>query len=52
MPGDTDFLRVEHPAETRDLIPGARPVVLPDITHVTLTRRTALLPPMPGEFLG
>ncbi|MFG3275711.1 alpha/beta fold hydrolase [Streptomyces luteogriseus] len=50
--GDTDFLRVEHAAEMRDLIPGARLAVLPDTTHMTLMRRTDLLLPMLEEFLG
>ncbi|MEU7721386.1 alpha/beta fold hydrolase [Streptomyces tibetensis] len=50
--GDTDFLRVEHAAEMRDLIPDARLAVLPDTTHMALMRRTELLLPMLEEFLG
>ncbi|MFJ7333111.1 hypothetical protein ACIQU3_04395 [Streptomyces sp. NPDC101110] len=50
--GDTDFLRVEHAAEMRDLVADARPAVLPDTTHMALMRLTALLLPMPEEFLG
>ncbi|MFF6914614.1 alpha/beta fold hydrolase [Streptomyces sp. NPDC012466] len=50
--GDTDFLRVEHAAEMRDLIPDARLAVLPDTTHMTLMRRTDLLLPVLEEFLG
>ncbi|MFF5958312.1 alpha/beta fold hydrolase [Streptomyces luteogriseus] len=50
--GDTDFLRVEHAAEMRDLIPDARLAVLPDTTHMALMRRTDLLLPMLEEFLG
>ncbi|MFF5311118.1 alpha/beta fold hydrolase [Streptomyces massasporeus] len=50
--GDTDFLRVEHAAEMRDLIPDARPAVLPDTTHMALMKRTDLLLPMAEEFLG
>ncbi|MER7776817.1 alpha/beta hydrolase [Streptomyces sp. NPDC096191] len=50
--GDRDFVRVEHAAEMRELIPDARLAVLPDTTHMTLMRRTALLVPLLEEFLG
>ncbi|GHD06805.1 oxidoreductase [Streptomyces violarus] len=50
--GDTDFVRAEHAAEMRDLIPDARLAVLPDTTHMALMRRKELLLPMLEEFLG
>ncbi|MFF8571990.1 alpha/beta fold hydrolase [Streptomyces sp. NPDC015140] len=50
--GDRDFVRVEHAAEMRELIPDARLAVLPGTTHMTLMRRTALLVPLLEEFLG
>lgn len=40
VPGDTDFVRVEHAAGMRELIPDARLAMLPDTTHTALTRRT------------
>ncbi|MEU6139786.1 alpha/beta hydrolase [Streptomyces sp. NPDC047081] len=49
--GDRDFVRVEHAAEMRELIPGARLAVLPSTTHVELMGRTALLVPLLTEFL-
>ncbi|MET7457823.1 alpha/beta hydrolase [Streptomyces sp. NPDC005574] len=50
--GDTDFVRLEHAAEMRELIPRARLAVLPDTTHMALMRRTSLLLPILDEFLG
>ncbi|MGW4564980.1 alpha/beta fold hydrolase [Streptomyces sp. NPDC004561] len=50
--GDTDFVRLEHAAEMRDLLPDARLAVLPGTTHMALMRRTALLLPLLHEFLG
>ncbi|MFJ8109620.1 alpha/beta fold hydrolase [Streptomyces sp. NPDC096132] len=50
--GDTDFVRIEHAAEMRRLIPRAQLAVLPSTTHVALMRRTSLLLPMLTEFLG
>jgi pimeloyl-ACP methyl ester carboxylesterase len=49
--GDTDFVRIEHAAEMRSLIPHARLAVLPGTTHMALMRRTALLLPLLHEFL-
>ncbi|MFF0156432.1 alpha/beta fold hydrolase [Streptomyces sp. NPDC005263] len=49
--GDTDFVRVEHAAEMRRLIPRARLAVLPETTHMTLMRRTSVLLPLLDEFL-
>jgi pimeloyl-ACP methyl ester carboxylesterase len=50
--GDTDFVRIEHAAEMRELIPGARLAVLPGTTHVELMRRTSVLLPLLTEFLN
>jgi pimeloyl-ACP methyl ester carboxylesterase len=49
--GDTDFVRIGHAAQMRDLVPDAALAVLPDTTHMTLMRRTALLLPLLAEFL-
>ncbi|MEV6057368.1 alpha/beta fold hydrolase [Streptomyces sp. NPDC052107] len=49
--GDRDFVRIEHAAEMRALIPDARLAVLPGTTHMALMRRTALLLPLLHEFL-
>ncbi|MGW0769944.1 alpha/beta fold hydrolase [Streptomyces sp. NPDC002676] len=49
--GDTDFVRIEHAAEMRRLIPDARLAVLPGTTHMSLMRRTAPLLPLLDEFL-
>ncbi|MGW9497670.1 hypothetical protein ACWG5P_25385 [Streptomyces prasinus] len=50
--GDTGFVRVEHAAEVQRLSPRSRPAVLPATPHLTLLRRTSLLPPLPDEFVG
>ncbi|MEU5540364.1 hypothetical protein [Streptomyces sp. NPDC020362] len=49
--GDHDFVRIEHAAGMRGLIPDARPAVLPGTTRMALMRRSALLLPLLGEFL-
>ncbi|MGW0881917.1 alpha/beta fold hydrolase [Streptomyces sp. NPDC002671] len=49
--GDADFVRIEHGAEMRRLIPDARLTVLPGTTHMSLMRRTAPLLPLLDEFL-
>ncbi|MGI5452202.1 alpha/beta fold hydrolase [Streptomyces sp. CA-249302] len=49
--GDADFVRVEHAAEMRELIPQAQLAVLPSTTHVALMRRTSLLVPLLTGFL-
>lgn len=49
--GDTDFVRIEHAAEMRRLIPRAELAVLPATTHMALMRRTTLLLPLLTEFL-
>lgn len=50
--GDRDFVRVEHAAEMQRLIPRAQLAVLPATTHMALMRRTDVLLPVVGEFLG
>lgn len=50
--GDNDFVRVEHAAEMHALIPDARLAVLPDTTHMDLTKRADLVLPMVGRFLN
>lgn len=50
--GDLDFVRIEHAAEMRELIPDARLAVLPDTTHAGLVRRADRLLPLVEEFLG
>jgi pimeloyl-ACP methyl ester carboxylesterase len=49
--GDHDFVTVEHAALMQQLIPGARLAVLPNTTHMQITRRADLLLPMLAEFL-
>jgi pimeloyl-ACP methyl ester carboxylesterase len=49
--GDRDFTTVEHAALMLQLIPGSQLAVLPDTTHMQLTRRADLLLPMLGRFL-
>jgi pimeloyl-ACP methyl ester carboxylesterase len=50
--GDRDFMTVEHGAVMLELIPGSQLAVLPDTTHMEVTRRTELLLPMVERFLG
>jgi pimeloyl-ACP methyl ester carboxylesterase len=49
--GDTDFVSIGHAADMRDLIPDARLAVLPDCTHMDVTRRAELIVPMLESFL-
>jgi pimeloyl-ACP methyl ester carboxylesterase len=49
--GDHDFVTVEHAALMQHLIPGAQLAVLPNTTHMRITRRADLLVPMLAEFL-
>ena len=44
--GDRDFTTVEHGALMLKLIPGSTLAVLPDTTHIQVTRRADLLLPM------
>jgi pimeloyl-ACP methyl ester carboxylesterase len=50
--GDSDFVRVEHAAEMRSLIPRSQLAVLPGTTHMTVLRRTSLVLPLLDEFLA
>jgi pimeloyl-ACP methyl ester carboxylesterase len=49
--GDRDFTTVEHGALMLQLIPGSQLAVLPDTTHMQVTRRAELLLPMLERFL-
>jgi len=49
--GDRDFPTVEHGALMQQLIPGSQLAVLPDTTHMEVTRRHELLLPMLARFL-
>ncbi len=49
--GDRDFTRIDHAAQMRELIPDARLAVLPDTTHMDLTRRADLVLPLVEPFL-
>lgn len=51
MVGDNDFVRVEHAAELRQLIPDSQLAVLPDTTHMQLTQRAELVVPIVERFL-
>jgi pimeloyl-ACP methyl ester carboxylesterase len=51
MVGDNDFVRVEHAAAMRQLIPGSQLAVLPDTTHMQLTQRAGLVMPIIERFL-
>jgi pimeloyl-ACP methyl ester carboxylesterase len=49
--GDRDFTTIEHGAVMQNLIPGSQLAVLPDTTHMQVTRRADVLLPMLGQFL-
>ena len=49
--GDRDFTTIEHAALMQQLIPGSQLAVLPDTTHMQVTRRADLLLPMLERFL-
>jgi pimeloyl-ACP methyl ester carboxylesterase len=49
--GDRDFTTIEHGAVMQKLIPGAQLAVLPDTTHMQVTRRADLILPMLARFL-
>ena len=49
--GDRDFTTAEHGAVMQQLIPGAQLAVLPDTTHMEVTRRADVLLPMLARFL-
>jgi pimeloyl-ACP methyl ester carboxylesterase len=50
--GDRDFTTNEHAALMQRLIPGSQLAILPNTTHMQVTRRADLLLPMLDEFLG
>jgi pimeloyl-ACP methyl ester carboxylesterase len=49
--GDRDFTTAAHGAVMQELIPGSQLAVLPDTTHMHVTRRADLLLPMLARFL-
>lgn len=49
--GDRDFTTIEHGGLMLDLIPGSQLAVLPNTTHMEVTRRPDLLLPMLATFL-
>lgn len=49
--GDKDFVRIDHAAQMRELIPDARLAVLPGCTHMDLIRRADLVLPLVEDFL-
>ena len=49
--GDRDFTTAEHGALMQQLIPGSRLAILPDTTHMQVTRRADYLLPMLDDFL-
>ncbi|MEP7026059.1 MAG: alpha/beta hydrolase [Actinomycetota bacterium] len=49
--GDRDFTTAEHGALMQQLIPGSQLAILPDTTHMQVTRRAELLLPMLARFL-
>jgi pimeloyl-ACP methyl ester carboxylesterase len=50
--GDRDFTTVEHGALMQQLIPGSQLAVLPDTTHMEVTRKPDLLLPVLRRFLS
>jgi pimeloyl-ACP methyl ester carboxylesterase len=50
--GDHDFVTTEHAALMHQLIPGAKLAVLPNTTHMTVTKRADLLLPMLADFVA
>ena len=49
--GDRDFTTVEHGAVMLEMIPGSKLAVLPDTTHMQVTRRPRATPDI-GPFPG
>jgi pimeloyl-ACP methyl ester carboxylesterase len=49
--GDHDFVTIEHAALMQHLIPGSHLAVLPNTTHMQVTKRAEMLLPMLAEFL-
>jgi pimeloyl-ACP methyl ester carboxylesterase len=50
--GDNDFVRVEHAAHMREVLPDTRLAVVPGATHVGLLHETDLVMPILRRFLG
>jgi pimeloyl-ACP methyl ester carboxylesterase len=50
--GDKDFTLVQHAAFMLDHIPGSALAVLPDTTHMQVTRRASILLPILEQFFG
>jgi len=50
--GDTDFVRIEHAAAMRELIPNAQLAVLPATRHTEVVQRTDVLVPALRRFLA
>ncbi|HSP39686.1 MAG TPA: alpha/beta hydrolase [Frankiaceae bacterium] len=50
--GDRDFTTIEHAALMQHLIPSSQLAVLPDTTHMQVTRRVDLLLPILARFLN
>ena len=50
--GDRDFVTIEHAGLMLELIPGSQLAVLPDTTHMQVTRRVDLVLPVVEAFLG
>jgi pimeloyl-ACP methyl ester carboxylesterase len=50
--GDHDFVTIEHGGLMKQLIPGSHLAVLPNTTHMTVTRRAELLLPILVDFLN
>ena len=51
MIGDYDFVRIEHAAEMRSLLPNAQLAVLPATTHMSLTQDAGIVIPIVSRFL-
>lgn len=49
--GDHDFIRLDHAAAMRELIPGAQLAVIPGAVHTRLLQRADLLLPLIESFL-
>jgi pimeloyl-ACP methyl ester carboxylesterase len=49
--GDRDFTTNEHAALMQKLIPGSQLAILPNTTHMQVTRRASLLLPILDDFL-
>lgn len=50
--GDRDFILPRHAVHMSETIPNARLAILPDTTHMTITKRTALILPMIEDLMA